>query len=123
MTISCLATMVKAQEYSLVWNEEVNGDGGGNFPGIFNINGVTALANGPRAMYIDWIRIYQRGDAGQSFSCPSASDAIEPEGGWQGIEAVMGDGLPVMGKKELRNGQILIRRGEKIYTIMGQIVE
>lgn len=44
LIISCLATMVKAQEYSLVWNEdftdgaldtqvwniEVNGDGGGN---------------------------------------------------------------------------------------------
>ena len=96
---------------------------GGNFPGIWDINGITALANGPRKMYIDWIRIYQRGDAGQSFSCPSASDAIEPEEGWQGTEAVMGDGLPVMGEKVLRNGQILIRRGEKIYTVMGQMVE
>ena len=103
---------------------------GGNFPGIWDINGITALANGPRKMYIDprkmyidWIRIYQRGDAGQSFSCPSASDAIEPEEGWQGIEAVMGDGLPVMGEKVLRNGQILIRRGEKMYTVMGQMVE
>ena len=96
---------------------------GGNFPGIWDINGITALANGPRKMYIDWIRIYQKGDVKETFSCPSASDAIEPEGGWQGIEAVMGDGLPVMGEKVLRNGQILIRRGEKIYTVMGQIVE
>lgn len=96
---------------------------GGNFPGIFNINGITALADGPRKMYIDWIRIYQKGDVKETFSCPSASDAIEPEGGWQGIEAVMGDGLPVMGEKELRNGQILIRRGEKTYTVMGQMVE
>ncbi len=95
---------------------------GGNFPGIFNISGITALADGPRAMYIDWIRIYQKGDVKETFSCPSASDAIEPEG-TQGIEAVMGDGLPVMGEKELRNGQILIRRGEKTYTVMGQMVE
>ena len=71
-------------------------------------------------IYIDWIRIYQKGDVKETFSCPSASDAIEPEGGWQGIEAVVGDGLPVMGEKELRNGQILIRRGEKIYDIMGR---
>ena len=27
------------------------------------------------------------------------------------------------GEKVLRNGQLLIRRGEKIYTIMGQMVE
>ncbi len=96
---------------------------GGNFPGIWDINGITALANGPRKMYIDWIRIYQKGDVKETFSCPSASDAIEPEEGWQGTEAVMSDGLPVMGEKVLRNGQILIRRGEKIYTVMGQIVE
>jgi beta-glucanase (GH16 family) len=96
---------------------------GGNFPGIWDINGITALANGPRKMYIDWIRIYQKGDVKETFSCPSASDAIEPEEGWQGTEAVMGDGLPVMGEKVLRNGQILIRRGEKIYTVMGQMVE
>ena len=96
---------------------------GGNFPGIWDINGITALANGPRKMYIDWIRIYQKGDVKETFSCPSASDAIEPEGGWQGIEAVMGDGLPVMGEKVLRNGQLLIIRGEKVYTITGQIVE
>ena len=41
---------------------------GGNFPGLFDINKITALANGPRSMYIDWIRIYQRGDANESFS-------------------------------------------------------
>ena len=31
---------------------------GGNFPGMWEINKVTALANEPRSMYIDWIRIY-----------------------------------------------------------------
>ena len=46
---------------------------GGNFPGIWDINGITALNNGPRMMYIDWIRIYQRGDANQSFVCPFCS--------------------------------------------------
>ena len=45
---------------------------GGNFPGIFNIDGISALNNGPQSLYIDWIRIYQRGDESESFVCPSA---------------------------------------------------
>jgi len=93
---------------------------GGNFPGIFNINGVTALTNGPQKMYIDWIRIYQRGDAGQSFVCTSPSDEIETER----MENNLSPTLPSReGEKVLRNGQLLIRRGEHIYTITGQIVE
>lgn len=93
---------------------------GGNFPGIHKIDGVTALADGPRSMYIDWIRIWQRGDANESFSCPSASDEIEPEG-TQGIEKVQSN--EVQSRKEIRNGQLLIRRGTTIYTVTGQIVE
>lgn len=93
---------------------------GGQFPGIYNVNNITALANGPRKMYIDWIRIYQRGDANESFVCPSASDPIEPEG----TENNLSPTLPSReGEKVLRNGQLLIRRGEHIYTITGQIVE
>ena len=93
---------------------------GGNFPGIGDINKITALANGPRSMYIDWIRIYQKGDANQSFVSPSASDAIEPERA-QGIEEVPSDQVP--STKVLRNGQLLIRRGEHVYTITGQILK
>lgn len=93
---------------------------GGNFPGIYNISGITALNNGPQSMYIDWIRIYQCGDANQSFVCPSPSDPIEPEP-TTGIEDVQSDN--VQGTKELRNGQLLIRRGDNIYTITGQIVK
>ena len=93
---------------------------GGQFPGIYNVNNITALANGPRKMYIDWIRIYQRGDANESFVCPSASDSIEPEG----TENNLSPTLPSReGEKLLRNGQLLIRRGEKTYTVMGQMVE
>ena len=93
---------------------------GGNFPGIGDINKITALANGPRSMYIDWIRIYQRGDANESFSCPSASDAIEPD-------RAQGNLTPALssreGEKVLRNGQLLIRRGGNVYTITGQIIK
>ena len=95
---------------------------GGNFPGIFDINKITALANGPRSVYIDWIRIYQRGDANESFSCPSTSDAIEPEKA-QGIEVVESQKSKVESRKVLRNGQLLIRRGENVYTITGQIAK
>ncbi len=92
---------------------------GGQFPGIYNVNNITALANGPRKMYIDWIRIYQRGDANESFVCPSASDPIEPEG----TENNLSPTLPSReGEKVLRNGQLLIRHGEKIYDIMGKEV-
>ncbi len=44
---------------------------GGDFPSIWNINNVTAFANGPRSMYIDYVRVYQRGDAGETFVEPA----------------------------------------------------
>lgn len=92
---------------------------GGNFPGIYQINGITALADGPRSMYIDWIRIYQRGDVNQSFACSSPSDPIEQENP-SGIEEVQSDN--VQSTKELRDGQLIIRRGEHVYTITGSLI-
>lgn len=92
---------------------------GGNFPGIYDVNNITALADGPRYMYIDWIRIYQRGDANQSFSCPSPSDAIEPEIP-QGIE--MSREPDTKSQKLIQNGQLLIRRGGKTYTLDGRLI-
>jgi beta-glucanase (GH16 family) len=91
---------------------------GGNFPGIFNIDGITALNNGPCKMYIDWIRIYQRGDANESFVSPSDSDPIEPEP-MQSIDPVNNEGFWL---KTIRNGQLYIIRNGKVYTITGQIV-
>ena len=93
---------------------------GGNFPGIFNIDGISALNNGSQSVYIDWIRIYQRGDENQSFTCLSPSDEIEEEH----AQGSLSPTLPGReGEKELRNGQLVIRRGEKTYTLTGQIVE
>lgn len=91
---------------------------GGNFPGIFKIDGITALNNGPCKMYIDWIRIYQRGDANESFVSPSDSDPIEPEP-MQSIDPVNNEGFWL---KTIRNGQLYIIRNGKVYTITGQIV-
>ncbi len=39
-----------------------------------------------------------------------------------GIEEVTGDGLPVRGEKFIENGQLFIRCGEKVYDIMGQLI-
>ena len=93
---------------------------GGNFPGIYNIDGITALASGPRSMYIDWIRIYQRGDANQSFSTTSSSDPIEPE-------SIAGIEMPTMTTDEptkiLHNGQVLIMRNGQVFTITGQRIQ
>ena len=93
---------------------------GGQFPGIYDVNNITALAGGSRSMYIDWIRIYQKGETGETFVCPSVSDPIEPEK-TQGIGEVPRDQVP--STKELRNGQLLIRRGEHTYTVTGQRVD
>ena len=94
---------------------------GGNFPGIYDINKITALANGPRSMYIDWIRIYQRGDAGQSFFSNAASDPIEPEG--QGpIQALNIPNTEIHSVKVLRDGQLYIQRNGNIYDLNGRII-
>ena len=93
---------------------------GGQFPGIYTITGVTALSDGPQSMYIDWIRIYQRGDENESFTCPSPSDEIEPEG-TQDLETVSGERLVVSGYKFLRDGQIFISRNGAIYRLDGRL--
>lgn len=40
---------------------------GGNFTGIHDVSKITALAGGSRAMFVDWVRVYQRGDASETF--------------------------------------------------------
>ncbi len=33
---------------------------GGNFPGIHNIDGITALASGSASMFVDYVRVFQK---------------------------------------------------------------
>jgi len=89
---------------------------GGNFPQIWDINQVTALADGPRSVYIDWIRIYQQGSDKETFYSPSPSDEIEPEKG----TAVENITLPQPAQKVIINGQIYIRKNGQLYNIVGQ---
>ena len=41
---------------------------GGNFPQIWDINEVTALANGPAYMYVDYVKVYQKGMSDETFT-------------------------------------------------------
>jgi beta-glucanase (GH16 family) len=61
--------------FHIVYNMAV----GGTYVGIYDINNITALASGQAKMYIDYIRIYQKGDAGELFTGPSiTADAQVP---------------------------------------------
>ena len=87
---------------------------GGNFPGIFDIDKITALADGPRSMYIDWIRIYQRGDAGESFVSNVASEEIELD-----PTAVEDTRAEQQVEKICIDGKIYIRHAGALYDILG----
>ena len=92
---------------------------GGNFPGIWDVNGITAFNSGAQMMYIDWIRIYQSDETNQSFVCPSASDPIEPET-TQSI--VTANGERTNGEKLLRDGRLYILRGGHEYSVDGRLI-
>lgn len=50
---------------------------GGRFPNIFNIDQVTALASGQASMYVDFVKVYQRGTADETFQGPATSSAAD----------------------------------------------
>lgn len=90
---------------------------GGNFPGIWDINGVTALAAGPRKMYVDYLRIYQRGDAGETFQSAVPSEPIEATTGTD-VPSVMQH--TQRATKVLRDGQIHILYKGAEYNLLGE---
>lgn len=54
---------------------------GGTYTGITgnsNIGQVTALANGDAMMYIDYVRVYQKGDAAEEYSGPNLNGTSTP---------------------------------------------
>ncbi|MDX9747246.1 MAG: family 16 glycosylhydrolase [Paludibacter sp.] len=59
---------------------------GGNYTGITgssNISKITALANGDASMYIDYVRVYQKGDVGEQYIGPALSGLTTPDSGQQ----------------------------------------
>ncbi len=95
---------------------------GGQFPGIYDVNKITALNNGPAKMYIDWVRIYQRGDANQSFVCPSASDAIEQVNPSEEGSALEEIEQLNHNAKILRHGKLFIEHDGAYYDVLGNRV-
>ncbi len=108
--------LVFGKEQFIIFNLAV----GGNFPGIFNINEITALSSGPAKMYIDWVRVYQKGDANESFHLPAGttSDDIEEMDSSWGSSALENI-TPNTAIKRIVNGQLIITRGDKEYNVLG----
>ncbi|MFV0469132.1 MAG: family 16 glycosylhydrolase, partial [Dysgonomonas sp.] len=50
---------------------------GGNFTQIWDINSITALAQGEAKMYVDYVKVYQKGDSGEEYSGPTLSSINE----------------------------------------------
>lgn len=92
---------------------------GGNFPGIFDINNITALSDGPAKMYIDWVRVYQRGDDNQTAHFSSASDPIEGASSSTAVEDVLSEQQTT---KIFRNGQIVIIKNGVEYNLLGEVI-
>lgn len=92
---------------------------GGNFPSIWNADGITALANGPRSMYVDYVRIYQKGDAGEFFYAATPSDPLE-EPASSAVESVT---VAPTVRKVLYQGQLYLLKDGKVYNAMGQLVD
>lgn len=60
---------------------------GGGFPGIYNAEGITALndGNGQQAtMYVNYVKIYQKGGAGETFYSKVATDPLDGGNGGGG---------------------------------------
>ena len=91
---------------------------GGDFTGIYDVNKITALADGPRSMYIDWLRISQRGDEGESFQSDVASESIEQSAA--NVDNIAADNQSAT--KFLRDGHLLIRRGGVLYDLQGAVI-
>lgn len=91
---------------------------GGNFPGIWNIDQITALQNGEKKMYIDWVRIYQPENA---LNLQALSPSDEIEGGTPSEEAVRDTTTPAPTvRKQIQNGKIVIIRDNTKYDVLGK---
>lgn len=85
---------------------------GGTFTNIYDINAVTALASGEAKMYVDYVRIYQKGDAGEEFYGP-ATGGVEGIGNEQTMKVYCnGTEAGVIGAAE----------GIELYNMQGTLV-
>jgi len=61
------------KQFFVVFNLAV----GGNFTGIRNANKITALKNGDAKMYVDYVRVYQKGQPNEEFQY--ATEIVKPK--------------------------------------------
>lgn len=66
---------------------------GGNFPGIWDINSITALNEGnnyQQSMYVNYVKIYQKGTSDESTNFADAGDM--PQGG---VDSMVADAIEI----------------------------
>lgn len=81
---------------------------GGNFPNIKTVEGITALANEERSMYVNYVRVYQKEKNIVAPASTGLDDAPFPA-----VEAT----------KLIINGRLLILRDGTYYNAQGQILK
>ena len=89
---------------------------GGDFTNIWDINGITALAAGPRSMYIDYVRVYQQGVAGETLVGKTTQETTA-------LENTVDNAADNRVRKVMQDGQIHIVCGDNIFTITGQKIK
>lgn len=96
---------------------------GGHFPDIFNINNVTALDNGDAHMYVDYVRVYQKGIEDEEFlvGSQSANKNVKIKSRVEMYPNPATDFITVSGEKEISHVEFYNLFGQKMleYTISG----
>lgn len=62
------------KQYFVIFNLAI----GGNFTQIWDINKITALDAGDVKMYVDFVKLYQKGDVGETYNGPELTDVPMP---------------------------------------------
>jgi beta-glucanase (GH16 family) len=91
---------------------------GGNFTGISNINNVTALNNGDAKMYVDYVKVYQQGIAGDEYSGPvlAATDQIKIQNEFQVYPNPSSNRLNIVSNTTLTKITVINIHGQKVVT-------
>ncbi len=108
------------KEFFILFNLAV----GGNFPNIYDANEITALndENGQRAsMYINYVKIYQKGTPDESQFFTDPGDELSEAG----IETVLADDGASRGLIRLENGSVSCEGARRIgvYDLCGRLLE
>lgn len=99
--------------YFVIFNLAV----GGNFTQIWNINQITALQSGKAEMYVDYVKLYQRGDDGEEYTGPQPDLSI----GVEPVNKISVYPNPAKDYIEIKGLDDIPFRG-KVYNLSGQKV-